>query len=203
MMKTLFFFSALLFITTNLLAQERSGLEEYNSFWQKTDSEFRNEETSPLPKDEIQSFDSVPRYPYQENYRVVAEWLPVKKNKPFYFNTTGDVKDKYRKIGVARFEINGKVCELSVYKNLELSKLKIYKDYLFIPFTDNSNGVETYGGGRYLSLHAEPEETLILDFNQSYNPYCAYSHKYSCPIPPRENFLDVSIDAGARISKGK
>ena len=75
-----------------------------------------------------------------------------------------------------------------------------YKNYIFLPFTDDSNGFETYGGGRYLDID-KPEDgvrKIVLDFNIAYNPYCAYSDAYSCPIPPRENNLSVKILAGAK-----
>lgn len=181
-----------------LHGQNDDGYQEYKDFWAETDSDFKDTEKSPLPKDQITEFDSVPRYAFNPDYRVIAEWVPVEKSKPFYFETTGKIKQKYRKVGIARFTLNGKPLELSVYKNLELSNMEGFKDYLFVPFTDESNGFETYGGGRYISMHAEPADSIIIDFNQSYNPYCAYNDRYSCPIPPRENFLDVAIPAGAK-----
>jgi uncharacterized protein (DUF1684 family) len=181
-----------------LHGQNDDGYQKYKDFWAETDSDFKDPEKSPLPKDQITEFDSVHRFDFNPDYRVIAEWLPVEKSKPFYFETTGKIKQKYRKVGIARFTLNGKPLELSVYKNLELSNMEGFKDYLFVPFTDDSNGIETYGGGRYISMHAEPADSIIIDFNQSYNPYCAYNDRYSCPIPPRENFLDVAIPAGAK-----
>jgi len=188
----------LLLVGFVLFAQKDEGFTEYKSFWAKTDSEFKDPDKSPLPEDEIANFDSVPRFDYNPNFRLTAEWIPIEKSKPIYFNTTGDVKQKYQKVGIARFSVDGNFFELSVYKNLKLSKMDGFKDYLFIPFTDGSNGIDTYGGGKYISMHAEPKDSLVIDFNQSYNPYCAYNESYSCPIPPRENFLDISIPAGAK-----
>ena len=80
-----------------------------------------------------------------------------------------------------------------------MSKRKGFKDYLFLPFLDATNGIETYGGGRYLDVYIFENQTNIkIDFNLSYNPYCAYSHRYSCPIPPHENTLTVEINAGEK-----
>ena len=76
-----------------------------------------------------------------------------------------------------------------------------YKDYLFLPFTDLTNGDTTYGGGRYIDMRIPEKNTIILDFNQSYNPYCAYGGNYSCPIPPAENNLDIAITAGVKKFK--
>ena len=74
----------------------------------------------------------------------------------------------------------------------------LYKDYLFLPFTDPTNGVTTYGGGRYLDLMIPATKVVQLDFNKAYNPYCAYSGNYSCPIPPEENHLEIEIKAGVK-----
>jgi uncharacterized protein (DUF1684 family) len=72
---------------------------------------------------------------------------------------------------------------------------------LFVPFRDATSGRETYGAGRYLEVEVRPANgtyRATLDFNLAYNPYCAYSPDYSCPIPPAENTLPVAITAGER-----
>ena len=76
-----------------------------------------------------------------------------------------------------------------------------FKKHLFLPFTDLTSGVESYGGGRYIDLEATDKDTMIVDFNQAYNPYCAYNEKYSCPIVPEENDLKVEIKAGVKAFK--
>ena len=82
------------------------------------------------------------------------------------------------------------------------SARKDYKDYLFIPFRDVTSGKETFGGGRFLDARIPKNDTLLIDFNLNYNPYCAYSERYSCPIPPTENTLKVSILAGEKVPVG-
>ena len=74
-------------------------------------------------------------------------------------------------------------------------------DYLFLPFTDLTSGVDTYGGGRYIDQKIPEGNSIIIDFNQSYNPYCAYNPRYSCPIPPPENDLLIEIMAGVKDFK--
>ena len=69
---------------------------------------------------------------------------------------------------------------------------------MFLPFLDATNGVETYGGGRYLDMKVPKSNEVIIDFNKAYNPYCVYNHEYSCPIVPLENELDVEINAGVK-----
>ncbi|MFV9484298.1 DUF1684 domain-containing protein, partial [Christiangramia sp. ASW11-125] len=71
-------------------------------------------------------------------------------------------------------------------------------DYLFLPFTDETNGISTYDGGRYLDFSIPEEKRVTIDFNRAYNPYCAYSGRYSCPIPPKENHLETAIPAGVK-----
>ncbi len=74
------------------------------------------------------------------------------------------------------------------------------QNYLFIPFTDATTGDETYGSGRYIDILTTDikNNTVEIDFNKAYNPYCAYSSGYNCPIPPKENNLPVAIKAGEK-----
>jgi uncharacterized protein (DUF1684 family) len=110
----------------------------------------------------------------------------------------------YRKYGIATFTINGKECKLSVYQFMKLINDPQYKNDLFLPFKDLSNGKETYGGGRFLELVIPEGDELVIDFNKAYNPLCCYHNpKYSCPIPPAENHLQVKILAGEKKYKGK
>jgi uncharacterized protein (DUF1684 family) len=100
-----------------------------------------------------------------------------------------------------KFKLNGKDYFLNVYQSDAdvLAKFPEYKDILFVPFKDATNGKETYGGGRYIDIKMLSSKKVILDFNLAYNPSCAYgSDRYSCPIPPKENFLQVEINAGEK-----
>ena len=74
------------------------------------------------------------------------------------------------------------------------------ENFLFLPFKDLSNGKSSYGGGRFIDLEMplSNSKTIIIDFNKAYNPYCAYNHKFSCPIPPKENNLNIDILAGVK-----
>jgi uncharacterized protein (DUF1684 family) len=69
---------------------------------------------------------------------------------------------------------------------------------LFIPFRDATSGKESYGAARYLDLEVEHNDEYAVDFNYAYNPYCAYSEDYVCPLPPQENWLKVPIRAGEK-----
>jgi uncharacterized protein (DUF1684 family) len=129
---------------------------------------------------------------------VEAIYSPVKGTEPFKMAATGEQKDIYLKYGELDFEIDGKRQSLALYQNLRLKNDERYQDYLFIPFKDATNGKTTYGGGRYLDYEIPGSDTVILDFNKAYNPWCVYSHEYSCPIPPEENHLEVAIKAGEK-----
>ncbi len=105
---------------------------------------------------------------------------------------------KYVKYGEIYFTYQGREYMLNAYQNLRYIERGGDADYLFIPFNDLTNDVSTYGGGRYIDTNIPEGKTIILDFNQAYNPYCAYNKKYSCPIPPRENDLKIAVEAGVK-----
>jgi uncharacterized protein (DUF1684 family) len=111
-------------------------------------------------------------------------------------NTSSGKLKMYSEYARLEFEIDGKNYELYAYQSHRLRAMDEYKDYLFLPFKDHTNGIESYGGGRYIDLSIPEGETILLDFNQSYNPYCAYRDGYSCPIPPEENHLELKVNAG-------
>ena len=132
------------------------------------------------------------------NYRVNAVFERVTDTIGFTMKTSGNGKDHYFKYGKLSFTINGTGLYLFIYQSKDLMKSKDYADYLFVPFTDLTTGDRTYGSGRYLDFTIPQiiNNTLLIDFNKSYNPYCAYSTEYHCPIPPKENLLPIAINAG-------
>ena len=111
------------------------------------------------------------------------------------------------KYGELSFVLDGESQTLAIYQSLKLLTMPQYKDYLFIPFKDETNGRETYGGGRYLDIRmgAIKSGKVSLDFNKAYNPYCAFASAggYSCPVPPRENHLKVAVKAGEMVFEGE
>ncbi len=154
-----------------------------------------------LNQEEIAEFHGLDYFDFDSSYHVQAEFIK-KKGRKFKMPTSTERTPIYRRVGIVRFTIDNTNCELEVYKNIALSKKEEYKDYLFIPFRDGTSRVETYGGGRYLDITAPSSSTLVIDFNQAYNPYCAYSGRYSCPIPPAVNDLTVRIEAGEKTPVG-
>lgn len=140
-------------------------------------------------------------YPVDKTYRVVATFTKSTDNKLITFPTSGKLTKVFKVYGILSFAINGKPLRLNVYQSQELMPKEEYKNYLFLPFTDFTTGDETYEGGRYLDLSTKDIQanTLVLDFNKAYNPFCAYvSGKYDCPIPPGANALPIAIKAGEK-----
>lgn len=134
-----------------------------------------------------------------EVFRVTARFEKIYDAPWFKMPTSANEYQIHRVYGILHFSIHDTLLSLPVYQSQSLMKSKQYADYLFVPFTDKSSGVETYDNGRYIDLLIKDVETgtCILDFNKAYNPYCAYiTGKYSCPIPPRENDLSVAVHAG-------
>ena len=186
------FFSSVLFAQTDSI----SAVEEIQKFRQVLDADYKNPKESPLGVTKAAHFEGHHFHQINLNYRVIAKAEKISKPSSFFMQTTTDRKPEYRKLYKLSFVLRDTLCELYAYQSVDLSKQEEYKDYLFLPFTDKSNGFTSYGGGRYIDLRIPDGDSLIIDFNQSYNPYCAYSGRFSCPVPPKENALPVTIEAG-------
>ena len=148
--------------------------------------------------EDLATFKTLDFFPANEKFFVVAKFVRTKKEKPFEMKTSTDRKPMYVKYGEVFFTIDGSNLKLNVYKNIALSKQEKYKDHLFLPFSDLTCGNESYIGGKYIDLKIPKANSIVIDFNTSYNPYCAYNHKYSCPIVPLENDLNIEIKAGVK-----
>ena len=170
------------------------------AFQQELNKEFLDPQQSPLTAPERAKFRSLPFFPADYSYYVQATLVRDSTSQPFAMPTSTDRRPMYRRYGELRFLLNGQPQHLSVYQSADLLKKPGLEDYLFVPFTDLTNGHGSYGGGRYLDLRIPPagSPTMQLDFNRAYNPSCAYNHGYSCPVPPAENRLTVAIPVGVR-----
>ena len=141
-------------------------------------------------------------FPPDTAWRVEAGFTNTPEAEPFEMPTSSGRTKTFVQYGWLRFSLGGDTLQLAVYRNLMLN-LDIYKNHLFLPFKDLSSGETTYGGGRYLDLSTEDivDGKIVLDFNLVYNPYCAFSDGYNCPIPPTINRLEVAIEAGEKAFK--
>jgi uncharacterized protein (DUF1684 family) len=179
-------------------AQEKFDATAVEEFQKDLNVEFADAKTSPLLPEDLADFKSLDFYPINENAFVVAQFIRTEDEKPFEMPTTGARRPMYVKYGEARFQLEGKEFKLNIFRNIELSKKEEYKDDLFLPFSDLTSGKESYIGGKYIDLKIPIGDMIVIDFNLSYNPYCAYNHKYSCPKVPLENDLNIEIKAGVK-----
>ncbi len=189
-------FAIIAFVPLTIFAQDvKAEIEKHREEYK---ADFLKNSSSPLKKED---FEYLRFYEPNEKFKVTCEFVATKKReKPFEVPTSSGQTATYTKFGELKFEMDGKPYKLAVYQSLRLRNLPQYRDYLFIPFKDLTNGKESYGGGRYLDLRMKQIEgdKIYLDFNKAYNPYCAFSAGYSCPIPPKENHLKVAIEAGEK-----
>lgn len=180
-----------------LFAQQKK-VQTSKEYQEELNLEYADSLKSPLTKQDLAVFKSLDFFAIDEKYIVKATFVKAKKEKAFQMKTSTTRLPLYKKYGVLHFEIDGKQYVLNVYQNIDLIKRKGFEDYLFLPFSDVTNGKETYIGGRYIDMRIQKSDEWVIDFNKAYNPYCAYNHKYSCPIVPLENDLEIAIVAGVK-----
>ncbi len=150
---------------------------------------------SPLEPQQRAAFANLPYYPYDPAWRVMAriEAMPEEAVRPIVL--AGDGLLQTALIGYAVFAI----ARLGIYW------IQGYGGGVFIPFADPTNGTTTYAGGRYLYDTIKGadlgacEDEIVLDFNYAYNPSCAYSPRWVCPLPPPESRLPFAVEAGEMI----
>jgi hypothetical protein len=156
---------------------------------------FVNPSETPLDSTELKTFKGIYFFPIDEKYKVNATLKRFDDESLFDMPHTLNRTYKYQRFGEITFTLNEKIFTLPVYVNEELKQQKL----LFFSFTDLTNGKQTYGGGRFLDIPFDgTQKEVELDFNLSYFPYCAYSHRFSCPIVPKENYIDIEVKAGER-----
>ena len=195
-MKTrLSFFVGLIFLCTSVSAQDFA--KQTQLFRENYKREFTKTSKSPLKKEDLKYLQF---YDPDSTFRIPATFKRVRNTRSFEMPTYSGVKKTYVEYGTVKFKIAGKRQTLTIYRSLSLQTLPQYKDYLFLPFKDKTSGIDSYGGGRYIDLKTSDvkDGTFMLDFNKAYNPYCAYSDGYSCPIPPKGNHMTVAIEAGEK-----
>ncbi len=180
------------------------AVKDILKFQHELNEEFKNPETSPLPDRYRKDFTKLDFFEPDTNYIVEAKLVLTPDALPFLMPTTTERETEETVYGVAHFQLNGKEHRLEVYQNTELMLEEGFEEYLFLPFTDGTNGKETYAGGRYIDLTIPEGDVITIDFNRAYNPYCAYNKKFSCPIVPSVNTLDTKVLAGVKdFKKGK
>ena len=159
---------------------------------------FKDASRSPLTDKDRKKFKSLDFFKYNENF-VVTAYLERTPGTPYMkMKTTTDDFNEERIYGVLSFKIEDNVFQLNAYQSKEAMNTPGYENYLFLPFLDQTNGDQSYGGGRYIDLRIPEGDSIVIDFNKAYNPYCVYNERYSCPLVPRENFVNYKIEAGMK-----
>jgi uncharacterized protein (DUF1684 family) len=173
-----------------------------NSEYQKNQNDFfKDASRSPLKSKDLKGFKGLDFFSIDSSYIVKAKLFRTPNTSFFGMKTTTERITKERVFGILSFIIDNQPFELNVYQGESAGEEDVDANYLFLPFLDESNGLTTYGGGRYIDLYVPVGDTLIIDFNQAYNPFCAYNDKYSCPIVPRENYIPLNVTAGVKSFK--
>lgn len=164
------------------------------SFRKEKDKHWKEDEDSPLTKEQKDSFKGLNYFP--PNSKLYFE-LPLNTailglEEQVVIHTTGGDKQIYKRAGKIHFQVDGKDVEAFVYEDLEVEQ---YRYYLL--FKDLTTGKETYENGRMLQIEKK-DNKLVVDFNYAYNPYSSYNDKWDCPIVPEENHLPLIIEAGEK-----
>jgi hypothetical protein len=187
-----------LLLTALSCAQGKEPIPGETEFQKEINAEYKDASTSPLKDKDRKNFKGLAFFKLDSAYVVKARFERTPEETPFQMKTTTDRLPVYVKYGIVTFNLKGNTYRLNVYQNQDLMKKEGFEDYLFLPFLDDTNGEESYGGGRYIDLRIPEGDEVVIDFNKAYNPYCAYNEKYSCPIVPRENYLDLKVEAGVK-----
>ena len=172
-----------------------NDLQQWQQFRQQLDQQFKESRQSPLDKGQKRNFSGLSYYPYNEKliFERQAERLSAELPAITLATSTGH-EVSYQPWGTVRFNVGEDSAELLLLYDAN-------SDSFFLPFKDATNGTASYGAGRYLDSHRLGliflgDDSFLIDFNYAYNPYCAYSSQYSCPLPPPANWLTIPIEAG-------
>ncbi len=177
--------------------------ERVMEFRREKDEFYRTGADSPLSQEQKASFKGLRYFPYDPGFAVTARYVPYDNPEEVPMNTSKGIREVFIRVGYFEFMLLGKKLKLQAYR----SPHGQHSESLFVPFTDETSGKESYAKARYLDISEEDQVNAgegsggkgvqyRLDFNLAYNPYCAYTDRYICPYPPEENRLDVPVRAG-------
>lgn len=152
---------------------------------------------SPLSELQKRDFKALDFYPIDPSYKVRAKMVPVEDRKMMELPMTDGTVEKYLRHSFAEFEMAGQTHSLLLLQSIK----ELDKRNFFLAFADGTSGEETYGGGRYINLRQDGKNSITIDFNMAYNPYCAYNPDFACPLPPKENMMEISVRAGEKDYK--
>lgn len=178
-------------------------LEQLLQDRKEKDQSYRTKGEAPFKSEKDRKrFDGIQFFEGDVRWIVPAYLAKVEEPDTLLFATSAGTVKSYLRYAELRLHFpEGQLDTLTAYRSQQWLEHPVYGKQLFVPFTDENSGERCYGGGRYLDITLEEENGWIeVDFNRAYNPYCAYSDGWFCPIPPRENHLGLPVDAGEQVS---
>ncbi len=184
-------------------SQNKRTIKGETIFQRELNAKFKDATQSPLKKKDRKNFTGLDFFNLDSSFVVKATLKRTPNSKWFKMKTTTERLSEERVYGILHFNLKGKTYQLNLYQGKDLLYKKGFENYLFLPFLDETNGLETYGGGRYIDAKIPESDVFVIDFNKAYNPYCAYNEKYSCPIVPKANYLTTRIEAGVKNFNAK
>jgi uncharacterized protein (DUF1684 family) len=170
-------------------------VSELEEFRKEKDAFFGGDHQSPLTHEQRHHFEGLNYFPENPDLVVVSELEPPAEPGEITMETSTGDSQVYERAGTVKFKVDGQPAQVTLFRPTG-------EQSLFLPFRDALSGKETYGAGRYLDLAPPHHGHVVVDFNYAYNPSCAYNPEFSCPLPPRENWLQVPIRAGEKNFSG-
>jgi uncharacterized protein (DUF1684 family) len=170
---------------------ESNYIEEMKAFRHQKDSFMRNDEKSPFVEQNV-AFNGLNYFDVDESFKVKASIEVLEDGKVYDLRTSDDKVKTYQAVAILHFDIVGSHQDLTLLQSA-------VDGHFFLSFYDETSAITTYGAGRYLEVdYKKGQQQVVLDFNKAYNPYCAYTEGYSCPVPPPENNITIPINAGEK-----
>lgn len=190
----------ILLLTLSCNSSDKRPLLGDSEYQKRQNAIFKDGSKSPLKRRDLKNFKQLDFFPIDSTFIVVADLTLTPEAPVFKLPRTGGDNADYRQYGTLSFQLKGRNFKIPLYRSQTEKFDAKFKDYLFLPFTDETSGGESYGGGRYMNLFISDIKNgkLTLNFNNTYNPYCAYNEKFTCPIVPRKNHLNIPITAGVK-----
>ncbi|MFC7073759.1 DUF1684 domain-containing protein [Halovenus rubra] len=156
---------------------------------------FATHRQSPIPPEHRDTFDSLDYFDPDMEYRAEADVTRFSEPETVELDTSDGRSVRYSRLFEFSFELRGQTQTLAGYRQQP-------EDAIFVPFRDKTTGQQTYTDGRYIELETEQDltdgDSIEIDFNLAYSPFCAYSETFACPLPPEENWLDIIVPAGEK-----
>ena len=188
----------LLFLSHTLILFAQDYEQESVEYRKNLSQEYKSGENNVLTEREKKNFGYLNFYEFDPEFVVEATFEPLDNTEELTLETSTSRIASYVKYGYLHFTLKGKKCKLLVLSSPDLKDDPEYYNYLSVYFTDETNGDGTYKKGRYMELRSPLSDKVVLNFNNTYNPYCAYSERFSCAVPPKENHLPLPVKAGVK-----